>query len=117
MRFQASQTLTHCALSERANHRSGGLEPALHHHTGNGEAALELDTAPFLRGHFIIDEEPAVASPAYISILAAFIQELNEVRQVLAFAEDFAIKRGAQLSELNRLQPYLAANSLYNRYR
>jgi hypothetical protein len=68
-------------------------------------------TAPFLRGHVIIDEEPALASPAHISILAALIQELNEVRQILAFAEDFAIKRGAQFSELNRLQPYLAASS------
>jgi hypothetical protein len=68
------------------------------------------DTAPFLRGHVIRDEEPAPASPAYISILATFIQELNDVRQVLAFTEDFAIKRGAQFTELNRLQPYLAAS-------
>ena len=52
-------------------------------------------TAPFLRGHVIRDEEPAPASPAHISILAALIQELNEVRQILAFAENFAIKRGA----------------------
>ena len=71
MRFQASQTLTHSALSERANHRSGGLEPALHHHTGKSEAALDFDTAPFLRGHVIRDEEPAPASPAHISIPAA----------------------------------------------
>jgi len=41
----------------------------------------------------------------------------------LAFAEDFAIKRGAQLrgdirpSKLNQLQPYIAANYLSNRYR
>jgi hypothetical protein len=49
----------------------GGLELALRHHTGNCEAALELDAAPFLRGHVIRDEEPAPASPAHISILAA----------------------------------------------
>jgi hypothetical protein len=70
-----------------------------------------FDTAPFLRGHFTRDEEPAPASPAHISILAALIQGLNEVRLILAFAEDFAIKRGAPFSKLNRLQPYLAATT------
>jgi hypothetical protein len=115
--FWASQAPIHSALLKGTNHRSGGLEPALRHHTGNGEAALDFDTAPFLRGHVIRDEEPAPASPAHISILAALIQELNEVRQILAFTEDFAIKRGAQFSELNRLQPYLAASYLSNRYR
>ena len=77
--FWASQAPSHSALLKGTNHRSGGLEPALRHHTGNGEAALELDTAPVLRGHIIGDEEPAIASPAYISILAALTQKLNEV--------------------------------------
>ena len=93
------------------------LNPPLRHHTGNGEAALDFDTAPFLRGYVIRDEEPASASPAHISILAALIQELNEVRQILAFTEDFAIKRGALFSKLNRLQLYLTASYLSNRYR
>ena len=77
--FWASQAPSHSALLKGTNHRSGGLELALRHHTGNGEAALELDTAPVLRGHIIRDEEPAITSPAYISILAALTQELNEV--------------------------------------
>ena len=76
------------------------------------------DTAPFLRGHVIRDEEPALASPAYISILAALTQRTERGMPLsLAFTEDFAIKRGAQFSELNRLQPYLAASYLSNRYR
>jgi hypothetical protein len=45
--FQASQASIHDALLKGTNHRSGGLEPALRHHTGNGEAALDFATAPF----------------------------------------------------------------------
>ncbi|MGB5099219.1 MAG: hypothetical protein WBN94_01290 [Methanothrix sp.] len=73
--FQASQAPIHNALLEGTHHRSGGLDPALRHHTGNGEAALDFGTAPVLQGLVIIDEEPVPASPAHISILAAFIQD------------------------------------------
>jgi hypothetical protein len=45
--FQASQASIHDALLKGTNHRSGGLEPALRHHTVDGEAALDFATAPF----------------------------------------------------------------------
>jgi len=90
--FWASQAPIHSALLKGTNHHSGSLDFALRHYTGNDEAALDFDTVPFLRGHVTRDEEPAHASPAHISILAALLQELNEGRRIFAFAEDFAIK-------------------------
>ena len=109
MRFQASQTLTNSALSERDNHRSGGLEPALHHHTGKA------------RQHWILPQRPSYGDTSsemqsllplrpHIFRFSPLHTRVNEVRQILVFAEDFAFKRGAQFSELNRLQPYLVAN-------
>jgi len=60
------------------HHRGGGLELALHHHTGNGEAALELDTAPILQGHIIRDDKPVLTLPAYTLSLPLSQQELNK---------------------------------------
>ena len=95
VRFQASQAPIHSALLKGLTTVMAALSPPSTITQATARQRWNFDTAPFLRGHIIRDDVPAPASPAHISILAALIQGLNEVRLILAFAEDFAIKRGA----------------------
>ncbi len=121
MRYQAGQTLIHSALPIGTNHRSGGLEPTLHHHKGNARQHWYRAQRPSYRDSSSVMKSLLLLR-LYTTVLPRFTRNSNDSLN-LASAEDFAMKQGASLregiqpSKLNRLLAYIAANYLSNRYR
>jgi hypothetical protein len=121
VRSWASQTPIHSALLEGANHLSGSLDLAWHHHTDNARQHRNFTQRPFYGDPSSVMR--SLLQPCLHTSNSCHDQKLGEVCLNLAFAEDFAVKRGAPLrvdirpSELNRLQPYIAAIYLSIHYR